>query len=1003
MRVLAAVAVLCFATASFAQTPEEVVRDFFAARMNGDSAKALTLLAANVEPLLRNEIKNDIEARCLELRSLHVHTVDDLTAEAIAHVYRPPKPAGGHPFDEVERRTFTFVREGDALRILTMPLEEEKLIDLLVAAKTAEEVQAALAAHPQLLTRWFVNRLTVRSIKNGRAAVGRPDARLANLAYDLASALGDRAGVIAAMGAQVNSMRLPNVPVGPVLARAEESLRLAEELGDPAMIAYATINVAVMHLAADGTSLKAENALRRALTLSDSLGPNNIEILHSNLGLVLYHRGDYAEAYRVLIGAHRMQLAKGDEYSMGSIELRLGRIMEAQNDPELALEFFRSAAQRKSIKQWVIHANIGVADALRALGRLDEAEAAARKALELSQGLPFASLVARAYIILTEISIARGEREDAEKTLLQALEYARTEKDGEVETETLLALGNYHFRNGRVEAARHVAREALTVAARFDFPRPERYAALMLLARAERALGQRDKAIETYERAIDAIESARHVVAGNERQQRLFFEPFHAAYTELADLLFEDGRVEEALQFAERGKGRVLLDALGRERKRADEELPQPEREQLAALVKALGDANKRVLALQVADQKPDAAIAEQRAVQVALQQFESEIAIRHPQHGLRTAAAALTPDDVRALARQPDLVILEYVVHQRATHLVVIAPGGALTHHRIPIGAAELAKRVDAYRATLAGRSMRHRAPAHELYDLLLAPAARQLKGKRALAIVPDGALWRLPFESLLGPDDRFVIEHVSCFYLPSLAVYRDVLARQTKPAPRVHTLAAFGNPTAEPTGTGAIYRDLDLGPLPDAEEEARAIAKLWGPSASVYTRGEAREEAARQEMQRARIVHFAAHGIFDDANPMFSQIVLARDESSSHDGMLQAWELARLNLTADLVVLSACDTARGHYGAGEGLIGMSWALFAGGCPSTVVAQWKVSSRAASTLMIAFHRKLSKEYASPFAKADALRAAQLSALRDAKTAHPFYWAAFVLVGSPEL
>ena len=1001
MRVIAVVAMLCLATASLAETPEDVVRAFYAARANGDGAKALSLLAATVEPLLRNEVKTDTETRCLELRSLRIDTIGDLTAESVAHVYRPAPPPGGEPYDELERRTFTFVREGDALRILTMPLEEEKLIDLLVAAKTPEESRAAIAAHPELLTRWFVHRLVVRSIKNGRAAVGRPDGRLADLAYDVAAALGDRGGMVAAMGAQVNSMRLPNVPLEPGLARAAESLRLAEELGDPPAIGYATITVSVMHLAADGTSLAAENAIRRALRLSEWLSSNHVETLTANLGLLLFHRGDYAAAYRLLMESRSRHLANSDEYSIAGTELRLGRIMEAQNDPELALEFFRSAAKRKSIKQWSIHANIGMADAYRALGRFEEAEAAARTALELSHGLPFASLVARAYIILTEIKIARGERDGAEKTLLQALEWARTEKDGEVESETLLALGNFHFRNGRVEAARHVAREALTVAARFDFPRPERYAALMLLARAERALGQRDKAVEAYQRAIEAIESARHVVAGNERQQRLFFEPYHAAYTELADLLFEDERLEAALQFAERGKGRVLLDAMGRERKRADDELPQGEREQLAALTKLLGDANKRVLALHAANANVEHAVAEQRAAQMALQQFESELATRHPQHA-RTTAGALTADDVRALADQPELAILEYVVHQRATHLVVIGTGGTLTHYRIAIGAAELAKHVDAYRATLAGRSMRHREPARELYDLLLAPAAEQLQGKRVLAIVPDGPLWRLPFESLIAPNGRFVIERASCFYVPSLAVYRDMLARQTKPAPRVHTLAAFGNPTLDPSRGDAIYRDLDLGPLPDAEEEARAIARLWGPTASVYTRGNAREDAARREMQSARIVHFAAHGIFDDANPMFSQIVLARDPASPHDGVLQAWELARLDLSADLVVLSACDTARGHYGAGEGLIGMSWALFAGGCPSTVVAQWKVSSRAASTLMVAFHRKLSKEYASPFAKADALRAAQLSALHDARTAHPFYWAAFVLVGSPE-
>jgi CHAT domain-containing protein len=100
-------------------------------------------------------------------------------------------------------------------------------------------------------------------------------------------------------------------------------------------------------------------------------------------------------------------------------------------------------------------------------------------------------------------------------------------------------------------------------------------------------------------------------------------------------------------------------------------------------------------------------------------------------------------------------------------------------------------------------------------------------------------------------------------------------------------------------------------------------------------------------------------------------------------------------LNLRARLVVLSGCDTARGRFGAGEGLIGMTWALFVGGASATLAGQWKVESSSTSDLMLEFYRGLNNG----LGKAEALQRAQLSLLHTEKYAHPFYWAGFVLVG----
>jgi CHAT domain-containing protein len=133
---------------------------------------------------------------------------------------------------------------------------------------------------------------------------------------------------------------------------------------------------------------------------------------------------------------------------------------------------------------------------------------------------------------------------------------------------------------------------------------------------------------------------------------------------------------------------------------------------------------------------------------------------------------------------------------------------------------------------------------------------------------------------------------------------------------------------------------------------------------------------------------------------NPLYSRLLLAT-ESESEDGFLEAREIMKLDLHADLAVLSACQTARGQIGSGEGLIGMSWALFIAGTSTTVASQWKVDSVSTARMMIDFHRNLQSERGSSQASAaEALRRAAINLMADPKYRHPFFWSGFVVVGN---
>jgi CHAT domain-containing protein len=209
---------------------------------------------------------------------------------------------------------------------------------------------------------------------------------------------------------------------------------------------------------------------------------------------------------------------------------------------------------------------------------------------------------------------------------------------------------------------------------------------------------------------------------------------------------------------------------------------------------------------------------------------------------------------------------------------------------------------------------------------------------------------------------------------------------------------MAVLANPDVpkpEASSPGAaIFGDsrlAELDPIPQVVEEARAILgwataeeslRAFGPEA---TRGLLFDPVLTQY----RVVHVAAHGLFDEHHPELSGLVMA-------DGLVRAWELYRLHLPVDLVVLSACQTALGEEMPGEGLVGLARGFMYAGAPRVLVSLWQVSDASTAHLMSDLYRAHLREGLAPSA---ALRAAQLAYRRAHPEDPPYYWAPFVLLG----
>jgi CHAT domain-containing protein/tetratricopeptide (TPR) repeat protein len=328
------------------------------------------------------------------------------------------------------------------------------------------------------------------------------------------------------------------------------------------------------------------------------------------------------------------------------------------------------------------------------------------------------------------------------------------------------------------------------------------------------------------------------------------------------------------------------------------------------------------------------------------------------------------------------DEAVIEFVTSPEET-IAFVLTGSRVRTRLIALAGPELARRVRDFRSRIAERDLSVDATGSRLFHDLLAKIWPMVSERHHLVIVPDGPLWELPFAALVTPDGHYLIEHATITLAPSIGALAAMHARAARKNPAPVELLAFGN--SEARG--------DLPALPQAESQARAVAVLYGSQGHLFAGAEATRTRLESEIPNARVVHIATHGVLNDANPMYSHLVLRGD--ARNDGLLDARTIMHLPLRSELVVLSACETARGRMHQGEGVVGLAWAFFLAGCPSTVVSQWDVDATTTTTLMVRFHQRLT----AGATKSAALRDAALSVLQKPESRHPFYWAPFVLIG----
>ncbi len=756
------------------------------------------------------------------------------------------------------------------------------------------------------------------------------------------------------------------------LAYYEESLKTGRELDNAAVIATNLNNIGNIY-ANLGKSDVALSYYRKSLSLDQQLKrPQRIALAQNNIGMEYFRVGRYEKALDHLNEALRIEKGLNNLHNIayrlnniGAVYLRQKRYREAE---DVFLE--RMAIGKRIARTRLIHA--GLIEVYLETKRYDEA-------LALLKELPpnWRDNRNRRMEYHTQYGLAlkgKGALEESARELLKAVSIVEEIRRAVSERSGFFIGGGY-------------------------ISRVTPYSELMAVL---------------SERAI----------RGDTPDDRF--------------KLFGRDLASAAFYYAEMTRARVLLEMMaGSVRKYNDPQIPSEVKDRESGILRELS----------AIEDNWESAYAKGEAVVKRLSEkkdrltkaLDSLVSFLRKDYPLYAAINYPTPMPAEDLPLKENEVLLEFGISSDALAVFVVRKGGVHKIYRKNISREELTGKVQKLIEPLSsdGRPEFPTGLARELYDTLLSDALKDVKDTEKVIIVPDGILGLLPFEALVvkeGKDSLFAGDRWVITYSQSATAL--ALTRLVKPAAAVKSLFAIGNPIydkADPryiaykqgqpppaakelkqyayrgvtilpkpgaAGDGLAWEDVFFAPLPETEDEIRAIAGLFGvkPGPPDILLGVSATETnfRNAPLEDYRYLHFATHADLPGKVQGIKEpfIILGQVENrGSDDGFLTLSEVLGLKFNADMAVLSACSTGKGRMTEGEGVANFARAFQHAGARSVVVSLWEVASDAAVEYMTSFYGHIK----SGKSRAEALRLARKEI--KAKYPHPFYWSVFVLYG----
>jgi CHAT domain-containing protein len=592
--------------------------------------------------------------------------------------------------------------------------------------------------------------------------------------------------------------------------------------------------------------------------------------------------------------------------------------------------------------------------------------------------------------LLGEVYVAKTQFPEAASCFHRALDLARQRGDRLAQANALMNLGLDSIATSAHAEGVAFLEDSRQLFSKIGTPASEA-TVLYHLALAYREAGDLARAKEMAEAAVTIAEQLRGTVAAEELRVS-FLASTHDYYFALVDILMRRGDTAEAWQVADRARARTLLESVSGGSRSIEEQ----------KLVRELNADS-----LKLSRDSPDAE-AVRRRVEILAAELSG---VRGRDVGLELSPVPGVADVQQRLGT--DTALIEYALGDSESYAWVFTRN-SFKWFRLPgsetisADAARVATLLNAAPLVRFEDSAFRRA-AGSLSRALKIPALTADLHVHRLVIVPDGALDLVPFEALPAPSTRALIEHYEMVESPSVAVALALGSRRsgrTPTSPR--GLALVGDPVFDAS-------DARLGPhvsgsrqpprfsrLAFSRREAHAIAALRPPSpvAMLLDFDASKELFTSGRLADYGVLNISTHGVADgrDSSPSGLVLSLVDPDGSPRDGMLSVSDVANLRLSADVVVLSACNTASGRRFAGEGSLSLARAFLYAGADRVLAARFQIDDEAAAALSTAFYQSMWRDGLMPSA---ALRQAQLALRCDPRWRSPFYWASFVLQGEP--
>jgi tetratricopeptide (TPR) repeat protein len=683
----------------------------------------------------------------------------------------------------------------------------------------------------------------------------------------------------------------------------------------------------------------------QSLALSQKLEDRNGQATTlNNIAAVYRKQGKWQEALRTYNESLPL-LPPDDDVLRVRLLNNIGYAYDSLGAPERARPYFEQASglfQKIGDRSGQITGLNNLGSNARRLGDLKKALEFHQRALDLARALGEKAQQAASLSGLAGARLDGDEGAEALRDIDAALALRKGSEERPPEVALLHQRGRALILTGRLSDGRAALQDALEKRRALHDPAGE-IETLVALGGAERDLGLTAEARGHVEAAIEGVEALRTGLTSPELRAA-FFATRHRAFALLIDLLMdldaaEPGRGHDSAAFAvsERARARTLLDAL----------------------------------------------------------------------HGEPAPPPPSSPEEI-SKGLDKGTILLEYSLGDRRSFLWTVDDSGRLCSAVLP-GRSELetlARRVYAEMKTVQAGAGGPGKAAESLSRKLLGPVWAGSALPKRLVVVPDGALGLVPFAALPVPPygsswkaaagRKLLLEYLETVSIPSATTLAAERRRTHPPGPGGRRAAILADP---------VYRAGDpltpaFDPLPATRHEAQAIAELAPPGEVEVRLGPAasREAVLSGALRGDRILHFATHAVADMATPERSGLVLSQVDVEGHsqEGFLGLADLYGLDLDADLVVLSACDTALGKEVRGEGLMSLTRGFQSAGVPRVVASLWRAPDRATAELMPRFYREMWLNNLPPAA---ALRKAQNAVRRQPHYGPPYYWAGFVLQG----